>query len=673
MTTGRSEEFTAPESGDRSLDGGWGERLRHALAALLFVGLSLLYLRPIWRVFGTHIAPDLGDPLFNLVILKWGVHKLSGGLAGFWSTFWNAPFYFPARDVTTLSDHLLGPAAFATLLGRFGVGAIAAYNLLFLGSFVLSGFATYWVLRRAGRSEVAAFLGGMAFAFAPFRWDQASHLQILLTPWIPLVLWHFDRLLVEGTGRRAGWFLLFYTLHVTGGAYLAYMIHVPLAVLFLNRLAGPGRIEWNGARARILGLTAGFALAVAGMVFAPYVLVRQAIERRGADARLYGASLVSWLTPAVRNLYSGAFSPLWRRPENAFFPGFLPSALALFAIGAEVRRRKRAEEKGLVAPQSASRRLALGALLALAAVAYAISDLRTWLDAPQVKASGFAVSTLPYLTAFAIVILALGTYALLRRRWEGRRRAPLFAESAWDRGLVYSGVACAVFALPLAYVPLMAILPGFSGMRVESRFLVLAALPVAALAAQGFDLALAWLRTSHKRKLGRPTRIAIAAATLGLLAFELCPHPLNWCPLPPEPELPPVYRFLAGDPKVAAVLELPIHAPLDDLPYLYFGTFHHKPLVNGYSGFVPPENQAFRADCCWPVPDAARLALLQNWGVTHVVVHLDRLEGRWQRREAKRWNRSAAVRRVYQDDRTIVFALLPESRGAVRAATIKPR
>src|SRR6185503_573782 len=112
---------------------------RTGLVFSAYLALALFYLRPIWRIFHTRIAPDLGDPLFNLVILKWGVHKLSGGLAGFWSAFWNAPFYFPARDVTTLSDHLLGPAAFATLLGRFGLGAVAAYNLLFLGSFVLSG------------------------------------------------------------------------------------------------------------------------------------------------------------------------------------------------------------------------------------------------------------------------------------------------------------------------------------------------------------------------------------------------------------------------------------------------------------------------------------------------------------------------------------------------------
>ena len=60
----------------------------HALAALAYLALSLWFLRPIASLYASHIAPDLGDPLFNVVILKWGVHQLSQGLPD----FWNAPF-----------------------------------------------------------------------------------------------------------------------------------------------------------------------------------------------------------------------------------------------------------------------------------------------------------------------------------------------------------------------------------------------------------------------------------------------------------------------------------------------------------------------------------------------------------------------------------------------------
>ena len=626
---------------------------RHALAAILFVALGLLYLRPIWRVFGTHIAPDLGDPLFNLVTLEWGAHAFSTGLSGLLG-FWNAPFFFPARGVTALSDHLIGPAAFSALGERFGWGPIEAYNLLFLASFVLAGWNTAWVLSRSGRSFAAALLGGMAFAFAPFRWDQASHLQVLLAQWVPLVLWHFDRLLVERTWRRAGWFLLFYALHVTGGTYLAYMIHVPLAILCANRWLE--RERKNPGSLRVPATTAVLALALSAAVFAPYLAAPEHPRRKGVEAQQFGASVVSWVTPSALNRYAGKFKPEWRRAENTWFPGFLPLAFAGLAVAGSWRRRT--DPRGL----SFRQRWTLRGLVALGLLAFVLADLHTWLADPRIRASGFRLSTPPPSTLLAYFLVAFGAWFFLRRRRLGKGPPLLAFESVWARGLFASGVASALLAFPLFFVPLMEWVPGLAEMRVSSRFYVFTSLAIAALAAQGFDrIRERFARPSGLRNLPL-ARFAIPALAIALLAWELAPLPLAWSPLAAPKDFPPVYRFLADEPKVAAILELPIGEPLDDLSYQYFGTLHHKPMVNGYSGFIPPENQAFRAACCRPVPDAGQLALLRDWGVTHVVVHLDRLARRWEVKEARHWNRTAPVRRVYEDGTTIVYALRPAGR-----------
>src|SRR5205807_4476776 len=93
-----------------------GEAWRLAAAFAGYALLAALYLRPIWRVLGTHLAAGLGDPLFNLYILKWVAHEAHLGFAG----FWDAPFFYPAHDVLAYSDHLLGPglaaAAFTALV-----------------------------------------------------------------------------------------------------------------------------------------------------------------------------------------------------------------------------------------------------------------------------------------------------------------------------------------------------------------------------------------------------------------------------------------------------------------------------------------------------------------------------------------------------------------------------
>ncbi|HVE72112.1 MAG TPA: hypothetical protein VNI54_12150 [Thermoanaerobaculia bacterium] len=92
--------------------------------------------------------------------------------------------------------------------------------------------------------------------------------------------------------------------------------------------------------------------------------------------------------------------------------------------------------------------------------------------------------------------------------------------------------------------------------------------------------------------LGMAILIAYAAArrrwiavvlTFALL-FELRAAPIRWYLT--TGETPPVYRWLATR-DVKSVLEVPI-AQSNAYEYLYFATVHHKPLVNGVSGFLPP-------------------------------------------------------------------------------------
>src|SRR5262249_4031634 len=129
-----------------------GPRRRLAVGAALLLAygaLAALYLRPLWRIGSDHLLGHTDDPVFNLYVLKWGVHQLRLGLP----EFLDANIFYPARGATAFSDHLLGPALqLLLLLALHGVpNPIAGYNLLLASSFVLSGAATCWVLWRSGR------------------------------------------------------------------------------------------------------------------------------------------------------------------------------------------------------------------------------------------------------------------------------------------------------------------------------------------------------------------------------------------------------------------------------------------------------------------------------------------------------------------------------------------
>src|SRR6185295_14749813 len=140
--------------------------------ALVYTVLTLASFWPLPRLWQDHLGPDHGDPLFNLYVLKWGVHQLRLGLPD----VWNANLFHPAKDALAFSDHLLGPAVQLALYETLVPNAIAGYNFLFLSSFVASALATAWVLRRSGLSFFAASLAGWMYAYSSFRLAQTPHL-----------------------------------------------------------------------------------------------------------------------------------------------------------------------------------------------------------------------------------------------------------------------------------------------------------------------------------------------------------------------------------------------------------------------------------------------------------------------------------------------------------------
>jgi hypothetical protein len=544
--------------------------------------LTLIYLRPIWRVGGDSLPFTQDDPLFVLYVLKWSAHQIRLGLPD----LWNANLFYPTRGALTLSDHLLGPAAQLALFLAIVPNAIAGYNFLFFTAFVATALAVCWVCRRAGLSWPAALLAGWMYTFSSFRLSQMTHLQLLIAQWVPLTLWYWDRLLAERTVRNATLFLLFYLLNLTGGCYLAYMIHLPLLALFVTRAAAQGREIVSRRSFRVLvpvGLIAGVAVLA---LFRPYLQVSRSLGLLRTEAEIwkYGATPVSYLSPSRENLYFGPEARgllrvvlgarVWDlyKPERALFPGFLPSVLFFVGVAA---------------------------------------------------------------------------------CWRRRREMPL---DVWEKGLAFSGLLCFALTFPWIYAPLMRVVPGMSGMRVSTRFYVFVSLALVYFAGRGVD----FLR---ERMTGPRARAALVAVLAAWLVLELAPRPLVWSPLPREEEFPAVYRWIAREPTVRALIELPIHQGTRENQYIYYSTLHWKPLANGYSGYMPPSHERLTERIHF-LPDQEGLDLLRDLWISHLVIHAEsprRLAAlkEWEGRFAS--GESPQVERVYQAEDAWVYRLLEPS------------
>lgn len=229
--------------------------------------------------------------------------------------------------------------------------------------------------------------------------------------------------------------------------------------------------------------------------------------------------------------------------------------------------------------------------------------------------------------------------------WRDRRARMWLAIGV--AGLVLSfGPRTPLYAWLYAHVPL------FQGIRAAVRFGFLVVLAIAGLA--GF--AVARLRAPGERsKSGSRLRTAIAIVLVAAVNVEALRAPLGWRRFE---GISPVYRVLAGMPG-AVVAEFPFYKPADfyrNADYMLASTVHWKPMVNGYSGFLPMSYRVL-ADEMRAFPQPSAIAALRRAGVTHVVIHRERY-GAGRDLLIDALNRSADFRQVAGDEWVRLYQLV---------------
>jgi hypothetical protein len=244
-------------------------------------------------------------------------------------------------------------------------------------------------------------------------------------------------------------------------------------------------------------------------------------------------------------------------------------------------------------------------------------------------------------------------------QWRRRRRGP---PDPWERGLALCGLACFALTFAAIFEPLARLVPGMSGMRVPARFYAFVSLALVHFAARGVD----WLLQQASSPRARALTTALLAT---ILVVETAPRPLRWVRLPDEQGFPQVYHWIAREPAVKTLIELPIHRDARESRYLYYSTLHWKPLANGYSGYWPQSHEWLTTRMRF-LPDRSGLELLRDLRVTHLVVHA---RTRSRRRALQAWEERFAagedrqVERVYRSGESSVYRLLDSSRKPKRA------
>ncbi|MEW6186474.1 MAG: discoidin domain-containing protein [Thermodesulfobacteriota bacterium] len=562
---------------------------KHLGIGLLFFLATLLMTFPLWIQMGS-VINDTEDGLLNTWILSWDIEQIKNGN---WRHFFDANIFFPHKKVLAYSEHLFSLALIALPVNVLFDNPILAYNAVLLFSFFMCGFAMYLLAFYFTSDHWASLVGGLIFAFVPFKFAHLCHIQVLFAWAIPLTFLAFHRLMSENRLRYLSGLIIFYLVQVLGNGYYALFLTFFLGLAFLYFLILNKRYRDRRLIRRLL-IFVVISGVVAAPFFYPYFVVRK--EMNFVRDEVFWADISSYLASGPLNWLYGTITAPFLRQEGELFPGLI--ALFLGFLGVRSLRGISGEKRGRVDRLWTFRRLnRIINVLILFLLGVSLMVVLTGGTSGTIWGIPYSAKT-P--RGFIFLIFMLFLIRLTYDRDLGRRLKQKFRGPGDTifRFYYWMGLLAFLFTLgseihffnievfPLApYELLKRFVPGFDGLRVSSRFFIFVLLPLALFASLGF-------KTLKERMKGKGFRVVLAIVPL-LLLLEYLAVPLPVYPVPVKDQVPPVYDWLKKYGGSSAVIELPLPQPWVNMaaveaPRAYFSCYHWKRLFNGYSGFFPP-------------------------------------------------------------------------------------
>ncbi|MFI5179321.1 MAG: hypothetical protein ACHQO8_12185, partial [Vicinamibacterales bacterium] len=313
------------------------------------------------------------------------------------------------------------------------------------------------------------------------------------------------------------------------------------------------------------------------------------------------------------------------------FPGFAILALAAAAVVSGVRAARARVARGSDRPWQQTTGGILGAALVL--------DLLVTFYLLLTGSLPFLSRGQPYDDVAPLLVAAVVLAALFVALVPAARQFLRGVAGSTLGFYVSATIAAALLAMgprilsagrPVGTGPyhwLFRFVPGFDGIRVPARYLMLVACFLAIIAGLGAAVLLS--RLTRRAALG-----VLAAASIAILAeawvapmatnarlvapgYEFAPRELY-----AGAEMGPLYQFVRDAPNPVVLIEFPFGDPAYEILATYYAGFHRRPLVNGYSGFFP-ETYLRRATFLEHIPFDLETALksVQSSGATHAIVH----------------------------------------------------
>src|SRR4051794_9843569 len=292
---------------------------KHATAFILFAVLSIFMTWPLLPNINRAVAYP-GDPYITTWVLDWDWHATlhqPGRL-------FQANIFYPAKYALAFSENLYGIAVVLFPLRALGASPLTAYNAAMLLGYTLCGFGAYLLAFEITGSVWGGIAAGIFYAFLPYRFTHAPHVQYVWAGTLPILLFAFIRYRRTPDWRHAIGF----------GAAFVWNGLSNVHFFFFGTIAIAMTIAILRPPLRRIAITGGIALLLIAPFLYPYRAASKlyGMERSWNETMSFSAMPGDWLLNNRAWRPYPTLNDAATDPERWLFPGAIALGLAIVAF-----------------------------------------------------------------------------------------------------------------------------------------------------------------------------------------------------------------------------------------------------------------------------------------------------------------------------------------------------
>src|SRR6056297_182694 len=296
----------------------------------------------------SYIPGDIGDARLNMYFLEHGFRFLKG----LETSFWNAPFFYPAENVMAYSDNLLGVLPFYAIFRFMGIDIYSSFQFWTIVLFFLNFSSCYLILRKFKYSSAGSAIGAYIFTFSLPMIAQIGHIQLMARMAVPPAFYYLERFIDKGNYKNLMISGIFWVYQMYCSIYMGLFLAIGLFFWLITGIY-LRTSSWKKTfhelisvffHRNVLFISVLIILCLVPLAI-PYLEAAQQFGMRSwSDVYSMLPRLRSYFYPDQGSLLwqglrkMGETLPLcW---EHKIFPGIIPMGAFLFSLFVFFRRKK---------------------------------------------------------------------------------------------------------------------------------------------------------------------------------------------------------------------------------------------------------------------------------------------------------------------------------------------